>query len=90
MPDDLYGLGRLNDPDGSTRPDDSDGLSGLDDLDRLSRPDYSNRLCQTTHTDEAGLILERANGPKDSDGLGWVGPTIWTGRARRPVRTKKV
>jgi len=42
-----------------------------------------------TRTNQAGLMPERASRPKDPVGLGWVGPTIRMGHARRPVRTEQ-
>ena len=80
MPDDLYGLGKLDDPNWSSGPDNPNGSSRLDD---------SDRQCQTTHTNQAGRCPNGPNGPKDLDGLGLAGPTIRTGRARWPVQTEQ-
>jgi len=78
--DNLYGVGRPNDPNMLSQPDDPDKLSRLDD-----RTDCARRSVQTGQA----RCPNRPCKPKDPNGLGQAGSIIWTSRARRPVRIEQ-
>jgi len=58
MPDNLYWLSRLDDPDGPSGLNDSDKLSWPDNPYKLSRLDDLDGPCQTTRTDRGSLMTQ--------------------------------
>ncbi|QCE06608.1 hypothetical protein DEO72_LG9g1622 [Vigna unguiculata] len=86
-PNDMNKLGGPEKPDESVRPNDSKKLNEPDDLNGSSGPEDPNGPGRPNDPNEPGgpKYPNRPSKPEDSDGLGWVGPTTRTGRARRPI-----